>query len=643
MGYHRLVLAIYGVAVGVAAIVMFTHLAARSTELEESLRDLHAIVLAQQAALAKLQPSQTTPSPPSPLPAFVADEVEFAGVRTCGAYLAPDGVVFHGPLDYGKKLCPVRQLDGSLLVAGTIVTGGMLLQMGNTTVNMTHFILTQQQQAGAACLNQCQGTTGLRNTLTCDCECVEGWGGDDCSERVCLNGGTLSGGVCLCVTPYDPATNCATLDCGEHGRINGATLNTCTCDPGYTGTPCVLDSAPTSAPTVCPDGSLGANCEFQCFDPRLSHISPSNCSVRSNWGETLDCFNTGEEYACGCGWGGFVPESENYFVMGVLRCAFSDATLSECQAQFDEERPLCCAPGGRCGETYRAASVCETTDASCCAELSPLGGDYCRASGCTWCPTAGTSSICVALEYSYVGCTATAASAGEGRWTYFTFTTDNVEEDVSQEARQQALDAYAPCLFEPITSSCFDNASMALDNLPWPTLQLGEYTLDPTTSAFTITFPDARVALGIELPYSAASVLSATIKVISVPIASNKCPASVAPLMASPTQEAVTPSVTSYHLYVSSMSGTHHCLTRPRLLDSTEQLVLFGGTVGLPELAFVPTITASGLFMSPDLLCTPFVITTNAIYTEEGLGLSVDLVSGAVSLKPFATAVMLAT
>lgn len=637
---------VYAVGLGLMFLGLATHLTLRSAELERNLRAVEVqLELLHTFALA---PPPPPPAPPS-LDLYVSaddddGDVIYPGVDSCNPFALPEGIVFRGPLDYGRTMCPAQRVMGSSVVEGALLVDELLLRLGDTVVNLTHFVVTQQLQSGAACVNPC-AATGLRNTLTCDCVCLAGWTGADCATRQCLNGGTLSSGTCLCPSPYDPATNCATLDCGEHGRVDAATLASCICEPGFTGTPCVPETEPptcTCAHGTCvggacicgADGRLGPQCELQCVDPRLSHIQPEQCPVRSNWGEHVDCFDTGAEFACICGHGGFVYESDAMFVVGVLKCDYTDASLVECREQFASERAVCCAPGGRCSQLYRTSASCAPDDAACCAELTHLGSDYCRRSGCDWC---GEYDLCVATDFTFAGCTQALPSSGLGDWTYYSFLTTDPALDTSNFAREQTLEAYSACQFAPLTSSCYAAADTALAQLPWPTLQLGEYMGDATAVPFTIAFPQAELVLAMER-FSAGA--TEVIGVTAASTANGACPANAAPFSGAATQGAVA-DTTSYFLFVTSLPGTHHCLARPAQLAPSEQLIFFGTTSNLPDLALLPTLTQAGVFMDPALICEPFVLTTAAVYTEDGHGLAAS--NGAVTLQPFASAATLQT
>lgn len=451
------------------------------------------------------------------------------------------GVVFRGPLDYNGKLYPAIEAMGSVVVNGSLlIERDVLLRVHDTVINLTHFVVTQQLQSQENCVNPCPAT-GLREPLTCVCKCLPGWQGEACDIPKCANGGLLLGSKCQCVAPFDPSTNCQTVDCGDHGYPNGD--GGCVCDFGYQGSPCTealdlviddchcVDGQCIRGKCYCNNGRLGPQCEYQCVDPRLTHFNASECPFKSNIGDPVDCFHTGSEIACICGGGGYTYESIDQFVVGVLTCDDSEMTTAECQQQFVLERTACCSPGGKCEFLLQEESLCGVNDNACCSALSSQGMEICLNQGCSYCDYNGISTpSCVSRLSKYEGCITKSTTSFDGKWSYHVYVTDN-EDDVSISARDTWLSIYKPCMFSQIGSPCFWGIEAEINNTPWPTLDVGEYTKDVVQTPFVITFPGASVMLGMAPgPRSRAAVVYIQSKEYS----NSGCITGVSPILASP-------------------------------------------------------------------------------------------------------------
>lgn len=81
--------------------------------------------------------------------------------------------------------------------------------------------------ADAACANKCSGRG--RCGQDDKCNCFTGYGGPDCSERMCKKGVAWIGGSAADPHAYAECSNRGVCD-----RVNGL----CTCDEGFEGAAC---------------------------------------------------------------------------------------------------------------------------------------------------------------------------------------------------------------------------------------------------------------------------------------------------------------------------------------------------------------------------------------------------------------------
>eukprot|EP01135_Chromosphaera_perkinsii_P004158 Nk52_evm65s270 gene=Nk52_evmTU65s270 len=102
----------------------------------------------------------------------------------------------------------------------------------------------------------CQICSGKGSCKNKKCQCVNGWGGYDCSTPLCdsgcnvdnLQGACVDGNVCRCALGWGGTDNCecpsvvATKACSGKGKCSNAQ---CSCDSGYTGRACEFSTPKT--------------------------------------------------------------------------------------------------------------------------------------------------------------------------------------------------------------------------------------------------------------------------------------------------------------------------------------------------------------------------------------------------------------
>ncbi|KYQ90676.1 substrate adhesion molecule [Tieghemostelium lacteum] len=114
------------------------------------------------------------------------------------------------------------------------------------------------------CPNDCSGNG---QCLSGTCSCTQGYSGNDCSIKQCLNNctgpefGTCNDGTCLC-TPNWSSTDCSVRrcpdDCFQRGTCSGAPLYECTCNDGFNGTSC--GNAIVYPPPPCANFTSSSSC-----------------------------------------------------------------------------------------------------------------------------------------------------------------------------------------------------------------------------------------------------------------------------------------------------------------------------------------------------------------------------------------------
>jgi len=131
------------------------------------------------------------------------------------------------------------------------------------------------------------------------CDCDVGYGGDDCTQKLCpenCNGnGLCKNGTCVC-QPAFAGASCATKSCKNCSKDHGVCFDgTCTCRAGYGGLGCHGKVCPMNCSgrgscedgmCVCPKGWAGKACGWQlCENDCHGHGTCRNgtCVCRHGW------------------------------------------------------------------------------------------------------------------------------------------------------------------------------------------------------------------------------------------------------------------------------------------------------------------------------------------------------------------------
>lgn len=466
---------------------------------------------------ADLEARRPLPPPPavSDLPPFGRSPLVYPSadhtVSLPGLYVGEPANPYS--LDRYDTLAPAADLTGSLLVRGPAVFEGPVFvetDPGNFT-SLAFLIETLRNLPGLAG-NPC--VHGFATFPNGTCVCQEFWEGPECDASTCFGRGTWDPGrkACVCVAGYNTSTFCAspqlrgdpltvdtcrpTNSTGEYGAWIGNQGQTCgyICPAGFYMFPDTLDptgfmcsATPPVEPATGPDcsalgdcsghgicltgntcacvdeGWLGPRCDRQCASPV---INASQCPERANWG--WDWYGTVQStpaFVCG---GGYQFEASGMLQIGVMECTLSAA---ECEAVWDADHAVCCAPGVVC-----SAGACGASDAVCCATAGPTEA-HCHAAGCTWCPSSETTGSCGAREL--VGsseCTSDTLFRSSLHWGYTQFDCSAVTQETpildtacDAAVRQSYLSLYQPCLGN-WTRSCLSGVRAEINKRAWPRL-----------------------------------------------------------------------------------------------------------------------------------------------------------------------------
>lgn len=373
--------------------------------------------------------------------------------------------------DTGHTLYPAIDSRGSLRVEGnTVVEGSLLLKTGPTTfLNVTHMLMSIQGWTASVCVVPC--VHGTLNVLTCECDCLPFFTGQQCDEPICANEGVANDdNTCTCPKPFTPNSLCYDIDCGLHGTPNLNRTN-CTCDIGYEGSACddvVEDTGVCTESCMgtcidnvcyCKNTQFGVNCVYECASPNMNRTL---CPWRSNWGVDMDCVTSGGETQCVCG-GGY-SMTQDQIRIPFFTCPSSNTTA--CQATFESSKGLCCAPGVDCTTSQELCG--ESSNPAYCCHIKSSRAN-CLASGCGWC-----SSINQCSYYIPDSCERPLFSATSvGTWHYtFHDCTDDIRM-CYQAPIDQFRSSYSTCFQEVnITSrnTCFQQGHDTIQSLAWPWL-----------------------------------------------------------------------------------------------------------------------------------------------------------------------------
>jgi len=135
------------------------------------------------------------------------------------------------------------------------------------------------------CIDESCGFKGRCNYSSGECLCRFGYGGQNCTDRVCINNCTYPNGTCNQLYGTCNCTNgttgvdCSLKDCVAD-CINNSTCNLlegyCACKPGWTGETCALVRCPSDCSgngqcsggtCICSGRWTGQSCNIEEADP----------------------------------------------------------------------------------------------------------------------------------------------------------------------------------------------------------------------------------------------------------------------------------------------------------------------------------------------------------------------------------------
>ncbi|XP_041134142.1 tenascin-N-like isoform X2 [Polyodon spathula] len=148
---------------------------------------------------------------------------------------------------------------------------------------------------GAGLASLCSGH-GTFKRDTCGCDCHEGWEGEDCSIRSCLNecsdNGRCVDGKCVCYEGYtgvDCSEQLCLNDCSDKGRcVDGM----CQCFSGFTGEDCsqrtCLNDCSSNGECddgvcICEEGFFGDDCSRVLGPKEFRLVKASEESLLVSW------------------------------------------------------------------------------------------------------------------------------------------------------------------------------------------------------------------------------------------------------------------------------------------------------------------------------------------------------------------------
>ncbi|MGH0184163.1 UNVERIFIED_CONTAM: hypothetical protein FKN15_013929 [Acipenser sinensis] len=148
---------------------------------------------------------------------------------------------------------------------------------------------------GAGLASLCSGH-GTFKRDTCGCDCDEGWEGEDCSRRSCLNecndNGRCVDGKCVCYEGYtgvDCSEQLCLNDCSDKGRcVDGK----CQCFSGFADEDCSQRTCPNDCSSngecddgvcICEEGFFGDDCSQVLSPKNFRLVKASEESLLVNW------------------------------------------------------------------------------------------------------------------------------------------------------------------------------------------------------------------------------------------------------------------------------------------------------------------------------------------------------------------------
>lgn len=266
---------------------------------------------------------------------------------------------------YATQAQPAIVAHGDARLNGSLrVTGDIRIEYAGAEMTLQELLtLLIANTRNTDCEREC--VHGMQDRNTCNCTCVPGWAGDDCSTPACCGHGAYIDGTCVCDTGYLSSTGCCDRAC-VHGRDY---LGTCFCDAGWQGTLC--DEMHYTEPPC--SGRIADFCEYD--DCTFAGILAGQCAFSLvNYGHDICAYNNAS-FLCYCG-GGYQFDSSDVV-----------ATIVAGNAGFTPPLARVCAP-----YAYQLPAF-ECTTQACCEQV-PL--DSCALHGCrtneTRCVVAPTSA-----------------------------------------------------------------------------------------------------------------------------------------------------------------------------------------------------------------------------------------------------------
>ena len=290
----------------------------------------------------------------APVSTYTGGFVQWAGIDHSVQLINPVEDISLLSFDSRSRLFPAAELHGSLYMpegniimgaSGDIYLGADLSFLG--AVAQIRLLQCKICNVDAPC---CSANAEM-NITSCNCNCVFGYTGNGCTERVCYNGGnwSLETTTCTCSYPYTADSFCSVVDCGPNALLIAGAQ--CMCLHPFTGPTC-SDQVNSTV-----DGLESGT------------VWDTAADVRSNWGVAA-CYGS----ICACS--PLYVLATNTIVERQLVCN----TTGTCNAYFEMVAPYCCSGAVAC-EVLQAGGTCVSQQ--CCNYQ--VGIVSCLSmTGCVW-------------------------------------------------------------------------------------------------------------------------------------------------------------------------------------------------------------------------------------------------------------------